>query len=54
MELAKLPSREVLLGQVVGGVSSPLYGLVGVLNANLRNLVYTLDQIGKSKGGANV
>ncbi|MDP2671095.1 MAG: 50S ribosomal protein L10 [bacterium] len=53
MELAKLPSKEVLLGQVVGGISSPLYGVVRVLNANLRNLVYTLDQIGKSKGSTN-
>lgn len=52
MELAKLPSKEVLYGKVVGGVSSPLYGIVGVLNANLRNLVYTIDQI-RLKGGAN-
>jgi len=52
MELAKLPSREVLLGQVVSSISAPLYGLNGVLSANLRNLVYTLEQI-RLKGGAN-
>ncbi len=50
MELAKLPSREILLGRVVGGLSSPLYGLAGVLNANLRNLVYVVDQVRSSKG----
>jgi|SRR3989344_2393032 len=43
-QLAKLPSKEALRGQVVGGLYSPLYGMVGVLNANLRNLVYVLHQ----------
>ena len=51
-QLAKLPSKEVLRGQVVGGLYSPLASMIGVLNANLRNLVYTLDQI-RLKGGAN-
>lgn len=37
--LAKLPSREELLGKVVGGIQGPLYGLVGVLNGLLRHLV---------------
>lgn len=30
--LKDMPSKEVLIGQVVGGISAPLYGLVGVLN----------------------
>jgi len=29
--LKDMPSQEVLIGQVVGGISAPLYGLVGVL-----------------------
>lgn len=37
--LADLPSRDVLLGRVVGGVKNPLYGFAGVLNGILRNLV---------------
>lgn len=49
-QLAKLPSREELIGKVVGGISSPLYGVVGVLQANLRNFVYTLNAIKESKG----
>ena len=47
--LAKLPTREVLLGQTVGAVASPLYGIVSVLQANIRNLIFTLDQISKIK-----
>jgi len=48
-QLATLPSKPELLAMVVGGLSSPLYGIVGVLQANLRNLVYTLDQIRATK-----
>ena len=47
--LAKLPSREELLGKVVGSVQSPLYGLHGVLNGLLRGLAGTLSAIGKQK-----
>ncbi|KKQ25345.1 MAG: 50S ribosomal protein L10 [Candidatus Woesebacteria bacterium GW2011_GWA1_37_8] len=43
-KLAKLPSKEVLYAQVVGSVSSPLYGIVGVLNANMAKLVYILKE----------
>jgi hypothetical protein len=32
-------------------LGAPLYDVVGVLQANLRNLVYALDQIRVSKGG---
>ncbi len=51
-QLAKLPSKEVLRGKVVGGLYSPLYGMVGVLNANLRNLVYTINAIKDQKSNA--
>lgn len=43
--LGKLPSKEVLVAKVVGGMSSPLYGLVNVLAGNIRNLVYILNSI---------
>ena len=45
--LATLPSRDVLLGKIVGTLSSPLYGIVSVLSANIRNLVSVLDQASK-------
>lgn len=50
-KLSQLPSKDELRAKVVGGLGAPLYGLVGVLQANLRNLVYALDQIRVSKGG---
>lgn len=51
-QLAKLPSKETLRGQVVGGLYSPLYGIVAVLNANIRNLVYTIAAIKDQKSSA--
>lgn len=47
VELAKLPSREVLLGKVAGLIGSPLSGLANVLQGNLRNLVLILSNIKK-------
>jgi len=43
--LSKLPSRETLLGQLVGTLLSPVRGLVTVLGGNMRNLVVVLNQI---------
>ena len=52
--LARLPSREVLLGQVVSSVQSPLSGLVFCLGGMLQNLVLILNEIAKKKGEAGV
>lgn len=41
--LATLPSRDVLVGRVVGGLAGPLYGIVGVLAAPIRALMYVLQ-----------
>jgi large subunit ribosomal protein L10 len=53
--LAKLPSKEELLGKVVASVQSPLYGLSGVLNGLLRGLAGALSAIEKQRveGGEN-
>jgi large subunit ribosomal protein L10 len=48
--LSRLPSREQLLAQVVGGISSPLTGLVNVLNNTVQGLVVALNQIAEKKG----
>ena len=52
-DLAKLPSREELIAKVVGGIKSPLQGLVMVLSGLPRKLVYVIDAIKnkKEKGG---
>ncbi len=45
--LSKIPSRPELQAKVVGALVSPLYGIVNVLQANIRNLASVLDQIAK-------
>lgn len=50
-KIASLPTRDELRAKTVGALGSPLYGIVGVLQANLRNLVYVLDQIKAVRGG---
>jgi large subunit ribosomal protein L10 len=47
--LAKLPPKEVLIAKVVGGFKSPLYGLVNVLQGNIRKLVYALNAVREKK-----
>jgi large subunit ribosomal protein L10 len=46
-KLSTLPGRDALLGQLLGTLMGPQYGLVGTLNANLRELVYVLDTASK-------
>lgn len=43
--LATLPSRDVLLSQLAGGLSSPLGTMAGLLAAPLRNLGSALAQV---------
>jgi large subunit ribosomal protein L10 len=51
--LAKLPSRDQLLGQVVGTIAAPLSGFVRVLNGNVSGLVYALQAVADKKAQAN-
>ncbi len=48
-ELAKMPPKEQLLASAVGAIQSPLYGIVGVMQGTLRNMVYTLQAIQDKK-----
>jgi large subunit ribosomal protein L10 len=41
--LARLPPREVLLARVIGGMQSPIYGLVNVLAGPIRGLAQVLQ-----------
>ena len=54
--IATLPSREVLLGRVVGQIQAPLTGLVSVLSGTIRKFVYVLqarvDQLNAPAGEA--
>ena len=49
LALAKLPSKQELIGKAVGSIAAPLTGFVNVLAGNLRGLVYTLNAIRESK-----
>lgn len=46
-QLSNLPSRDALLGQLLGTLMGSEYGLVGTLQGNLNKLVYIL----KTKAG---
>ncbi len=47
--LASLPSREELIAKMLGGLNSPLAGLVNVLNGNIRGLAVALNAIKEQK-----
>jgi len=47
--LAALPTKHQLLGQLVGTLNAPVSGFVNVLAGNLRNLVNVLNNIKEAK-----
>lgn len=47
--LAKIPSKEQLLGQLVGSLNSPISGFVNVLAGNMRGFVQVLNAIKEQK-----
>ena len=50
--LAKLPSKEVLIAQVLGGLNAPIQGLANVLNGTIRSLAIVLNAIAEKQGDA--
>ena len=52
--LSRLPSREVLYGQLVGIVASPVSGLVRTLNALLSGLAVALGQVREKKESGEI
>lgn len=47
IKLASLPSKEILFGQVVGTIASPMYGLINTMQANMQKLLYILETASK-------
>ncbi len=45
--LADLPSHDELLGGIAGSMMAPVTGIVGVLNALLRDITYTIQEVAK-------
>ena len=48
-KLAKLPSKNVLLGMVVSGFAAPISGFVNTLNQIILKFVWTIEEIKKTK-----
>ncbi len=44
-QLASLPTKVELVSQTIAAIKAPLSGIVNVLSANLKNLVYVLKEV---------
>jgi large subunit ribosomal protein L10 len=49
MELAELPSREILLAKLLGSMNAPLTGVMNAFTGNARGLVMVLSGISQKK-----
>lgn len=47
VRIAQLPSKEVLLGQICGGIKAPAHGLVGVMHTSVVRLLWVLQELQK-------
>lgn len=47
--LATLPTREQLLGQLVGTIAAPLSGFVGVMSGNVRSIINVLNALSEAR-----
>lgn len=52
-QIAAMPSRKDLLGSIVGALNAPASGLVGVINAVMRDLASVIEEVAKQKEGAS-
>ncbi|MHB8580030.1 MAG: 50S ribosomal protein L10 [Ignavibacteriaceae bacterium] len=48
-ELAKLQTKEEIIAGILGSISSPASGIVGAINAVMRDLVSVIDEISKKQ-----
>ncbi len=48
-ELAKLPTKEVLIAKALGGFNAPISGFVSVLNGTIRSLAIVLNAIAEKQ-----
>ncbi|MEE9441255.1 MAG: 50S ribosomal protein L10 [candidate division Zixibacteria bacterium] len=48
--IAKLPSREILLSQLISAIEGPISEFVGTIDGIMRELVGTIDALARKKG----
>ncbi|MGC9093388.1 MAG: 50S ribosomal protein L10 [Bacteroidota bacterium] len=49
VELAQLPGKKELMAAIVGSLQTPAAGLVGIIDAVMRDLINVIEQVGKKK-----
>lgn len=47
--LASMPTKEEIIAGIIGSIASPASGIVGAINAIMRDLVSVVDEIAKKK-----
>jgi len=47
--LASMPTKEEVMSSIVGSIAAPASGIVGSINAVMRDLVSVIDEAGKTK-----
>ena len=53
MQLADIPSREVLLSRLVGTMNAPLTGFMNAITGNIRSFTILLNGISEKKANIN-
>lgn len=48
-EISKLPSKEELIGRLIGSMNSPVYKFVNTLNQSKSKIVYVLNSVANQK-----
>lgn len=51
--IAAMPSRKDLLGSIVGALNAPASGIVGAINAVMRDLSSVIEEVARKKEGAS-
>jgi len=47
--IASMPTKEEIMASIVGSIAAPASGIVGSINAVIRDLVSVIDEVGKKK-----
>ena len=48
-QIAALPTKEDLIASILGSLNAPASGIVGAINAVLRDVAYLVEEVAKNK-----